>query len=313
MLHVILTILKIIGILLLVILSILLAVILLVLFVPVRYRLHGRYEKGALEADGRISWLLRLVRINLSWKDNKGLAEIRVLWFKLKSFQIPKEEPPGDTADFAKDHKYTSSDPQEDSAPSSGNDWKESSNPQENPEPAPDGIIRKIAHIGGKLWELVRNALVSIPGIPAELIDLIDRKMEWLGAKIDAVFRKIEPYLDATTERALRKVIRYLKWALRGYAPRRIEGYIHFGTGQPDITGRLAGLIFVLLPESGKGYDVDPDFYKAVLETDTTVTGHMQMYRLVWVGIRILADRECRTVLFRILGWDKKKKRKKQQ
>jgi hypothetical protein len=51
MMHVILTILKIIGIILLVLLAILLTVFLLLLFVPMRYRLHVRKQKDLLEID----------------------------------------------------------------------------------------------------------------------------------------------------------------------------------------------------------------------------------------------------------------------
>ena len=65
MLHIVLTILKVIGIILLVILGILLAVILLVLFVPLRYRLNVRRGNTPLTVDGRVTWLLHLLRIDL--------------------------------------------------------------------------------------------------------------------------------------------------------------------------------------------------------------------------------------------------------
>ena len=67
--HVILTILKILGILLLVILGLLLVIVLSVLFVPVRYQLEGeKTSPGWSEANGkiRVSWLLHLIHLRYS-------------------------------------------------------------------------------------------------------------------------------------------------------------------------------------------------------------------------------------------------------
>ena len=84
MMHVILTILKIIGIILLVLLAILLTVFLLLLFVPMRYRLHVRKQKDLLEIDGRMTWLLHLIRADLNVKQMHGKAVIRAAGFKLR-------------------------------------------------------------------------------------------------------------------------------------------------------------------------------------------------------------------------------------
>ena len=68
--HVILTILKILGILLLVILGLLLAIVLSVLFVPVRYQLEGeKPSPGWSEANGkiRVSWLA-------AWRWSNGFS-----------------------------------------------------------------------------------------------------------------------------------------------------------------------------------------------------------------------------------------------
>ena len=92
MMHVILTILKIIGIILLVLLAILLTVFLLLLFVPMRYRLHVRKQKDLLEIDGRMTWLLHLIRADLTVKQMHGKAVIRAAGFKLKTLYFLKKE-----------------------------------------------------------------------------------------------------------------------------------------------------------------------------------------------------------------------------
>ena len=66
-------------------------------------------------------------------------------------------------------------------------------------------------------------------------------------------------------------------------------------------------MLYVLLPEAGTGYDIEPDFYELVLDTDTLATGQIRAYRLIWVGIRLILDKEFRTLLRQIRGKDKNK------
>ena len=44
-----------------------------------------------------------------------------------------------------------------------------------------------------------------------------------------------------------------------------------------------------------------------VLDTDTLATGQIRAYRLIWVGIRLILDKEFRTLLRQIRGKDKNK------
>ncbi len=71
MLHILLLILKIIGIVLLVILGLLLAAVLLILLVPLRYRLKGSWH-GRPAGQVRVTWLLHAVSVLASYED--GLA-----------------------------------------------------------------------------------------------------------------------------------------------------------------------------------------------------------------------------------------------
>lgn len=81
--HIVLLILKILGILLLVILGLLLFILLTVLFVPVRYRIQGLWKEEKW-ARVQVSWLLSLISFKGAYEMEKGLTgSLRVLWFKL--------------------------------------------------------------------------------------------------------------------------------------------------------------------------------------------------------------------------------------
>ncbi len=84
-LHILLIILKIIGIIIAVILGLLLLLLVILLCVPVRYRLDasmpGEIKKSS--AYGRVTWLLRLIRIDASFEDQELKWRVRIAW---KSF-----------------------------------------------------------------------------------------------------------------------------------------------------------------------------------------------------------------------------------
>ena len=359
--HVVLTILKIIGIILLVILAVLLLLLLAVLFVPLRYRVHGRKEtKKEPEADGTMTWLLHLLRADLTYRDREGVAVIRVCGFRLKTFRFGekkpergnaprKAEPSGETAEEAapvteaQEHAMPQIEAAKDDAVKDDGAVKETAAQAKKSEPEPaeeeesgikrlfrcifkkkkeekpsakgagsgkqkkekqlhGGPVARLMNLAAQFLNKVLNLLLQVPGLPAEVYDRIDIIQEKICKKYDLIRKKAEPFLSIEAEHMFWKGIGYLKYLIRGYAPRKITGYLHFGTGSPDLTGWLTGLVYMLLPESGTEYDVDPDFYEAVLETDTEVKGHIRAYRVAWVGLRLLFDKEFRVLFARIRG-----------
>ncbi len=80
MLHIILTILKIIGILILVILALLLVIIGVVLFVPIRYRVNGKKDAESLYIKAEVYWLLHLFRLKAVYPE-PGQVIAKILWF----------------------------------------------------------------------------------------------------------------------------------------------------------------------------------------------------------------------------------------
>lgn len=110
MLHIILLILKIIGIILLCILGILLLAILCVLFVPVRYRIELERKEGEGEppftVHARITWLMHIVNVRIRYPSDKAYVRVRLFLFTL--LRVPdgkerqaghKKRPPGKRED----------------------------------------------------------------------------------------------------------------------------------------------------------------------------------------------------------------------
>lgn len=97
---VLLTILKVLGIILLSILGLLLIIILLFLFVPFVYKIRVKYVGKQLEADGEVSFLFRLLRARATYKEELSY-EAKAAFFTL----ISSEKAGRDEEDGKETHK----------------------------------------------------------------------------------------------------------------------------------------------------------------------------------------------------------------
>ena len=90
MISVLLTLLKIIGIVLLSLLGLFLVLLLIILFVPVRYRLKG-YYKDEFVCHGKITWLLHMVSVSIDY-DKEAVTAVKILGIDISSFLNKKKE-----------------------------------------------------------------------------------------------------------------------------------------------------------------------------------------------------------------------------
>ena len=81
MLHILLLILKIIGIIIAVILGLIIVLGLVILFVPIRYSIDADYHKKAV-AHVKVTWLLHLLRGVVSYDEQLDIS-VKALWFDL--------------------------------------------------------------------------------------------------------------------------------------------------------------------------------------------------------------------------------------
>lgn len=77
MLHIILTILKVSGIILGILLAVLFILLLLVLFVPVRYDINGK-KREELQVKGKVHWLFHIVSFQIFYEDGELKQTLRI-------------------------------------------------------------------------------------------------------------------------------------------------------------------------------------------------------------------------------------------
>lgn len=133
---VLLTILKVIGILLLVILGLLLVAVLTVLFVPVRYRAEGAYQ-GEFWAKGQVTWLLHLLSVRFSFeKGFKCTVKIAGISVFPKQKKKPKTSEQGTKKESGAEEpeKQEEQEEQEEQAAAPDTECREQLKPEKAPE-----------------------------------------------------------------------------------------------------------------------------------------------------------------------------------
>ena len=156
-----------------------------------------------------------------------------------------------------------------------------------------DGIFAKLLRNVHRIPETITDAMNFLFGGGSDTS---------FGEKITELQEKAEPWLTPGMQRLYRKAVRLLLKLLCHWRPRKIKGFIRYGTGSPEMTGKLTGLAYVLLPASGDEYRLVPEFTEAKLETDTSLSGHIRIWWMALTLLKLLADRQARALIRKVRG-----------
>ena len=117
-----------------------------------------------------------------------------------------------------------------------------------------------------------------------------------------------------------------MKKMLSHFRVRRGNGYLRFGTGSPDLTGLVGGMLWTALPaddaaeagpekaagsEEGKELLLEADFYGLTLDVDASFSGHIRICHVVWVVLQAACRRDTWLLLRKVRGKDPYAKRKR--
>ncbi|HCG59298.1 MAG TPA: hypothetical protein DEV97_04760 [Lachnospiraceae bacterium] len=356
MVHIILAILRIIGIILLIVLGIAAALILLVLFWPVEYQIRLRKEDQPFEAEGRAGWLFHLLSADVQIRERTGTITLKVFGRRLKTFRIPegrKAEKPrsqeasraetvtrsqeASRAETEKTRSQTTSETgtQTRKVQTGRQTSRETETAGQKTKPggkaASAGIsprrwagqirrtVSSAISAAGKILARVSGAAAGIAArtiqkaakglvtamafafrmqeLPSDIGDIADSFHDHVDAKIGSFRRKAGPFVSPDAFSLYGRIMRHLGRLLHSFRLRRLEGYLLVGTGKPDRTGELIGLLCMILPDTAGTYELRADFYQATLKTRTDAAGHIRMNHVLMFLIMLLKDKEFRKLL----------------
>ncbi len=317
MLHVILLILKILGILLLACLALFLLVLYAVLFVGVSYRLKAEREEEHFLVSARVAWLFRIVTVHFLMDEKTGLSPVlNVRLFGRSVWRILGEEEP---KRFGKISKKKRRRRRKQKQPEREKKEKEPAGEEpvihaeeKKPHPAPESPRaeqKKTTPLENKEGRKQKQEqpsffaklLRKITGVIRKICDKI-RKIRGKITEVGKAFQKLKKRKDDFVEfwrleehrRARGALLEEGRYLWKKSKPRKLIGQILFGFSDPAHTGLCMGALSMLCAFYPRKFQVIPDFDQAILKGDVKLRGKIRCYVFVKILIRIYFNKDIR-------------------
>ena len=294
MLSSVLHVLAIIGIVLLCIIAFLLVVLLAVLFAPIRYRLcvekEDGWKKENIHIRADISWLAGIVRVKARFFEPQ-IFKVQVLFFTVfDRFKEKKEK-----RQAKKAPKRQKTDPKTEKSivnekPKVQNSTAEKVPPEEK-APAQDAEEKTAGTEETGKSPSLRERLEKIRYTICSIYDKIKAAKDTAGYYKELLqseeFKSCLEFVTGHTGKLFRHIL-----------PNRIKGYLLFGTGQPDQTGYILGMISII--RGLRGYDkfnVEADFERQIVEGKIQCRGHILLATVGILALQIYQKKELKELI----------------
>lgn len=293
MLHILLIILKIIGILLATVLGIILLLLLLALFVPVRYDIYGNKQED-IKVKARVSWLFRIIYIRFIYEGDSARLVVRIFGYPFLDSMNPRQK-----KDRSKPKKEERK----------GRENQSVKKEQENT--GKEQLEIKIADyeksaedISFKKEEFIMNmepqegehepktTLFSRLSRKFHLFkDKLKSKIRALYERISGIRHKLDLILEFWKDELAKSGLKFL-WSnlvslFKHIGPRKIKGKIIFGTGDPYSTGQISAVAAMFYGKYGKDLQICPDFMEKVFECELWIKGRIRLFTLLKLALKV--------------------------
>ena len=334
MLHILLLILKWIGIVLAVFLLLVLLLINLGLFVPIRYRADASCQNDieTLEAEFELSWMWKLFFLTACWKKGKADMKIRIGWKYLFSeekegkseekIEVPEEKEENDLQKEKEEQKFLK-EQKESLPPEKTNRSLPENNVQEqaekrecHQEKTESGIDKEEEEkesftadrrkAGGRkkkpLWDRMKEKISEwIESCKSFWRKILAMRRNFRGKK-----EQIESFLtDASHRRAFCSLKREVRRFLGHVSPKDVKIVGKIGLEDPYMTGQALAVLGMLFPFLGENTVIVPDFENKVLEGSVHIEGKIHNFRILAILWRLIKDRDVRKIIIDVkkLKW----------
>lgn len=311
MIAILLTSLKVLGILLLILLITAIVLLLLVLFVPVRYRivLRRREADGILAAvEIKVTWLLHLINAAFSYPE---AAFLRVRIFCFTVFRSDRKKKESDSAPKEKRNRkkpVPAAEIPAESAEQEPHPPKESKEPEAGPEREPgrerepeqdkniftnngqhassNRLYTKIKEFFLKLLSLFQNIRYTITKICDKIKHIVNNIQYYLKILKSDTFSRAWTLCSGQAFSLLKSIL-----------PGKLRGSLVIGTGDPAGTGQVFAVYGMLYPLLGNHITVTPDFDRQIVEGELFLRGKITVFKGLKTAWKIYFSRDLRRLI----------------
>lgn len=305
MLHIIIFILKIIGILLLVILGLILLLVSSVLFVPITYKVRAERKNGVIEVRAVAGWMFRLLSVHYrlhTSQEPMQLLQGRILGIPVWKPLEPKKEKPKKAEKKSKEKqskpKQMEAKQLEQKAEVKSSDKAKErlkkdltpgtavvTVPQPEPEvsrqeqpqdkqaqtkPPRQSILKKLLYAIRRIYGKITAIGRGLFSLVVKLLHMPEKASETIGTLTD--FWNLEENVKARES-----IWRELKFLWKHSRPRKADLTLHFGFEDPSWTGQCMGVLSILNVWYPGRIFLKPEFEQEIFEGTLYIKGHMML------------------------------------
>lgn len=277
MLHILLLILKIIGITVVVLLGLVMLVLCILLFAPIRYQVKAETSDGMknLKVVAKASWILYLATAKYIYNKGKSDWQVRIAWKKLNETTKKKVEAVIETA--------------VDEVEEPVHEMDEEAQENDNSKNAQETVPKQSE---------TKQSRQSDDKKKTSWFDKLKCTIKNICDKIKALWETKEKIADFLMKESHIKTFQILKdefvTLARRIRPRKIQGQIRFGLDDPYRTGQVLAVLSVLYPFYGEHVQIYPEFEREILEGDLYMKGYIRLIYLVIPVCKLYFDEHVR-------------------
>ena len=305
MLHIIIFILKIIGILLLVILGLIFLLVSSVLFVPITYKIRAERKDGVIQVRAVAGWMFRLLSVHYrlhTSQEPMQLLQGRILGIPVWKPLEPKKEKPKKAEKKSKEKqskpKQMEAKQLEQKAEVKSSDKAKerlkkdltpgtavATVPQPEPEvsrqeqpqdkqaqtkPPRQSILKKLLYAIRRIYGKITAIGRGLFSLVVKLLHMPEKASETIGTLTD--FWNLEENVKARES-----IWRELKFLWKHSRPRKADLTLHFGFEDPSWTGQCMGVLSILNVWYPGRIFLKPEFEQEIFEGTLYIKGHMML------------------------------------
>ncbi len=306
---IILTILKWIGLIILILLGILILMILAVLFAPVHYRVKGQYIGGQWLLSGWIGWILHLMHLSFCFENLKQDVHMRILGVRLR--RRKKKEKAKRKKTKRKKTKLKKTKRKKTRSKNTGDNSRKTA-PVTSTDPMHEENKRVPQHVqkedstqtaedidAGEETDNDQNGVLLF----WKLLGKIFGRVKQFLVMLSHMFRSLAEggrkcslakdfILCEETRAFIGMAWEQIQYFWRRIRPKRVKGWVHYGTSDPALTGQILGALAVWYGYSGCQVHISPDFEQEVLEGQLEIRGWIQGYVALKIAWKVLLGDE---------------------
>jgi hypothetical protein len=324
LIHIILTILKVIGIILLIILGLLLLLLLSVLLLPLKYGGKIQYDENNLYAVIKGRYFFGLLRFKAEFKDKKLKYYVKILWKELlgsnKNNDLSDDKTKSEKVLKSESEKVSEDKPKDETEDELVNEpkgtiteelkEKSSSDLLVIQEEKADDVEDSETHADKNIskWKSIKAKITSIPskllGIKEKILSFKDNiifKIHSFCDKLRGINTKKSEILDYIQQEDTKKFLRLLRHQIyllfKHILPYKVKGKVRFGLDSPDKTGQALGVMSVVKARYGKKIDIIPDFNQKIIEVNLKYKGRIRVLNLLLIAFKVIIQKKLKEII----------------